>query len=121
MWQYAIGSHVLTQNSVLITNVVYSGYPPYLDDVSAIHIVGKGPLPPGDYTLLAAFDSDLLGPLAIPLNPEPTNLMYNRGGFFAHGDSLLRPGMGSHGCLVMPHEIRVKMSASLDRLLRVVA
>jgi hypothetical protein len=61
-----------------------------------------------------------------PLNDErhvmdPKNKMFGRSGFLIHGDSFVKPGKASRGCIIMGRLIRNAIAASGDRLLRVVA
>lgn len=119
MWIYQIAAHSLFRDEKFISNGLYSGYPPHTNNPEDIELVGLGPLPPGDYTILKAFDHLHLGPVAMPLEPARENIMYNRGSFYIHGDSTLKPGFASEGCIIAPHEIRDLISASTDRILRV--
>jgi hypothetical protein len=68
---------------------------------------GIGPLPRGKYTGTELRDPDpVVGAYAIALTPDPSNNMYGRNSFFLHGDSVEHPGEASHGCIVMPREVR---------------
>ena len=80
-----------------------------------------GPLPEGWYTFGSARNSPTLGPLAIPLYPDPENQMYSRSGFWLHADSEVNHGMASEGCIVLDHSIRQEMESSPMRRLKVVA
>lgn len=70
------------------------------------NVKGIGPLPRGWYTAQAPADSALVGKYALRLVPDPSNEMYGRNSFFMHGDSSEHPGMASHGCIVMPRNVR---------------
>ncbi len=79
-----------------------------------------GPLPHGLYTLGEEFTHTHAGPISMRLESDPTNEMFlGRAGFLLHGDNATHTA--SEGCIVMPHDIRVKMAASEDRRLEVVA
>lgn len=78
-----------------------------------------GPIPVGMYTIGAPRDSLTHGPFVLPLTPFPTNQMFGRSGFLMHGDSLMRPGDASLGCIIMPRSVREKVLASNDYTLRV--
>lgn len=89
-----------------------------------------GPLPPGRYTIGPADNNHpKLGPIAMPLNPDPANQMHGRGSFFIHADSVASPGMASEGCIVPVHgvhgepgrAIREVIAAGADRDLTVIA
>lgn len=79
-----------------------------------------GPCPIGNYTMLAPVNSHVHGPYAIPLAPDSMNEMFGRDHILVHGDSLIYPGTASEGCIIQPHETRVKMWESNDHKLQVV-
>jgi hypothetical protein len=88
-----------------------------------------GPLPTGSYTIGPAEDSVKLGPVAMPLVPDPANQMHGRSGFFIHADSVANPGTASEGCIVPVNGvngeagrvIREQIAADSDRGLEVIA
>lgn len=80
-----------------------------------------GPLPVGIYTLGDPVLQSHLGPFAIPLVPDSSNIMYNRGDFFIHGDAIDAPGSASEGCVIMPRNIRNNLWCSLDHQIQVIA
>jgi hypothetical protein len=70
-------------------------------------MAGKGPLPPGNYTLHpyeispAGFFRTFIDPrdwgdFRVPLHPDPGTNTYGRSGFFLHGGY---KRLGSEGCL----------------------
>lgn len=65
-----------------------------------------GPLPVGLYTLGTPEDSPKLGPFAIPLIPDPANIMFGRSGFYCHGDNAQMNQSASEGCIVADRAIR---------------
>src|SRR5271166_2565379 len=71
-----------------------------------------GPLPVGLYTMGTAVEGTHLGPLAIPLTPDPANDMRGRGGFYCHADTIGHPRCASEGCIVMSHATRLLLSQS---------
>lgn len=79
----------------------------------AQHVRNTGPLPVGHYTIGAAENRRSTGPVSLPLIPDATNNMYGRSGFFAHGDNPRHDA--SHGCIIMPRNIREQLHAG-DRL-----
>lgn len=119
MWDYFIKEHELEHDGKFVSADCYSGHPPHVNDPSAIAMVGIGPLPPGDYTMLAGYDHPHLGPVSIPLQPAASNVMHNRGSFFIHPDSVAHPGYGSEGCITANHQTRVTVNTSTDRALTV--
>lgn len=79
-----------------------------------------GPLPVGLYSMGDAVEGTHLGPLAIPLTPDPSNDMRGRGDFYIHGDHIGAPGTASDGCIILSHATRTLLSESDDRSLQVV-
>jgi len=79
-----------------------------------------GPLPTGLYTMGDAVEGSHLGPLAIPLTPDPSNEMGGRSGFFVHGDKIGAPGCASDGCIILSHATRLLLMASTDRQISVI-
>ncbi len=77
-----------------------------------------GPLPVGIYTFGEVVLKSALGPFAIPLLPDPGNVMFGRGGFYCHGDTT-PSGNASEGCIIMPRAIRELMYASKDNRIEV--
>ncbi|HXN71582.1 MAG TPA: tlde1 domain-containing protein [Candidatus Acidoferrales bacterium] len=122
MWTYVISNGYLGHDGQHI-DTGYSGHPPYVNDVTAIAIRNVGPLPTGFYTFDAAIDSPQLGPCAIPLTPDPANFMFDRSGFFVHGDKVEAPGahLASDGCMIFGHSTRMMIDLSTDKQLQVVA
>lgn len=86
-------------------------------DMQSVHNVG--PLPVGMYVLGVAVEGSHLGPLAIPLIPDPGNEMFSRGSFFVHGDRADSFQSASDGCVIMPRLVREQIVASEDRVLEV--
>ncbi|MGB8517035.1 MAG: hypothetical protein WCD45_04010, partial [Gallionella sp.] len=56
-----------------------------------------GVLPQGIYSQGTPIIQSKLGPFAIPLIPDPANIMFGRGSFFCHGDTT-PSGNASEGC-----------------------
>ena len=88
---------------------------PELDGVKNV-----GPLPCGRYRILSPFTHPTTGAYSMRLDPLPGNQMKGRGNFLIHGDSRLKPGTGSHGCIIFPRAIRELIWATGDRELEVV-
>ena len=80
-----------------------------------------GPLPIGLYTFGDPVEGTHLGPLAIPLTPDPSNDMRGRGDFYVHGDHIGAPGTASDGCIIMSHATRSLIAGSTDRQLQVIS
>ncbi len=83
----------------------YSGRDQWKNNPAYEGVSNRGPLPRGNYTIEPARQHPVLGPLAMPLQPDPENNMHQRGDFWIHGDNATHDA--SHGCIVLNHEIRV--------------
>jgi Protein of unknown function (DUF2778) len=79
-----------------------------------------GPLPMGWYTFGTAVNGTHLGPLAIPLTPDPSNVMMGRSGFYLHADTIGHPRCASEGCIVMSRATRTLVDQSSDKRLQVI-
>jgi hypothetical protein len=77
-----------------------------------------GPIPIGVYTIGPAINSPEMGPIAMPLTPDPLNEMFDRDGFFMHGDNSTHTA--SDGCIIMPPNARQQVNGSTDKKLEVV-
>lgn len=85
-------------------------------------IKSVGPLPCGRYNIIGPpVDTMEHGPYVMHLNPNDESVMFGRSGFLMHGDSLCVPGNASEGCIVVAHDIRVRVWESGDRSLEVIA
>jgi hypothetical protein len=86
----------------------YAGHPPFVNDITAVTLQDRGPLPPGVYKIGPPETGVHVGPLAMPLIPEPDangtlDWLHGRSSFFIHGDDIEHPGFGSDGCIVPTH------------------
>jgi len=79
-----------------------------------------GPIPQGDWLIVSVADSPNVGPFAIALEPAKETQTFGRSAFRIHGDSIHNPGNASHGCIILPRNIRTKIWNSGDKLLRVI-
>jgi hypothetical protein len=79
-----------------------------------------GPLPCGFYLIGEPIDHPHLGLFAMPLLPDPSNVMYDRGDFWWHGENAKHPGESSNGCVVSSPLLRHAVHDSKDNLLRVI-
>lgn len=120
-WTYSISTGMLADPFGAQYGPGYSGNGAWKNQAGDIEVRNHGPIPIGGYTMGKSIDSATLGPLAIPLTPKATNQMFDRGGFWMHGDSLSHPGDASDGCIVQDHDTRMAADASADRDLEVVA
>lgn len=81
---------------------------------------GIGPIVCGAWTLTGVRDSANTGPFTITIEPKPGTDTMGRGDFRIHGDSIANPGTASHGCIILPRNVRERIWASGDRDLVVV-
>ncbi len=73
----------------------------------------EGSIPRGDWRIGDAYNSKKTGPLTVKLEPDPENDVHktkrNPNSFRAHGDSRLKPGEASEGCIVCGPATRKEM------------
>jgi hypothetical protein len=87
--------------------VGYSGTGSDKNNPASVAKVKLGPIPCGNYTILAPRDDARLGPYVLDLVPAVTNEMFGRSLFRIHGDSIDSPGNASEGCIILPRNARV--------------
>jgi hypothetical protein len=82
----------------------------------AISQRGIGPLPPGWYTIEDPVNDTHLGPIAFPLTPDPSNVMYTRAGFYLHAGEVHPqvPDVSSDGCIIQNHTVRTHIAADIS-------
>lgn len=120
-WTYRISTGELANAAGEILGEGYSGAPGYVNDVSAVALADRGPIPPGNYLIGAVIAHDpKLGAYVMPLQPDPTNMMHNRSDFYLHGDNVAEDHSASEGCIVAPHDLRVAIATSGDSFLTVI-
>jgi Protein of unknown function (DUF2778) len=123
MLTYVQCSGRLLDDAGTLLGTGYSGNTSGLDNPAAEDERAVGPLPCGLYTITAPrHPIDHLGPLAMFLDPDPANEMFDRSGFFMHGDNARGNHSASDGCIVMGPRIRGAIAAGyVGKQLRVVA
>lgn len=77
-----------------------------------------GPLPRGRYLIHEPIRHPSLGPFALKLSPFPSNHMFDRSGFYIHGDN--KTNDASRGCIVLSRHIREMVAWSEMRELHVI-
>lgn len=124
MWTYRQSTGVLSPQSGTVTTVEpmqgYSGAPAGKNNPAMQNVPNVGPIPQGNYTISAPYNSPDHGPFAMPLIPDPANEMFGRAGFLMHGDNIEHPGCASEGCIIMPRDVREAVWNSGDRGLVVI-
>ena len=117
-WHYSQSSGRLDiDGSYLATG--YAGAGPGKNNPADQATPDTGPLPRGNYTIGPAQNNPHLGNQAMPLTPHPHNQMFNRSGFWVHGDNPAHPGHSSCGCIVLQPIPRSLLASSPDRSLEV--
>ena len=125
MWTFKVtAGTILNPEGALVTSHAYAGgncgkNPEGVNNPAKVMVKDIGPLPPGLYTMGTPVEHSRLGPFAIPLTPDPANVMYGRGGFFCHGDTV-PSGNASEGCIIAARFVRDQMWASADHQIQVV-
>lgn len=122
MWTYQQVDGLLSHNGEKIYHG-YSGFAEGKNNPAMQNVANMGPLPCGSYTIGAARDlqGGPHGPFVLPLTPSPNNQMFGRAGFLMHGDLINQPGAASHGCIILPRQIRQMIASSGDNHITVVA
>lgn len=119
MWYYIQNSGQLFRNKEEIGNG-YSGYEDGENDPHYENVENVGPIPKGFYNIVFLGDTKDHGPFVLKLTPSRWNKMFGRSGFLIHGDSKEHPGTASHGCIILPRNIRELIKNSDDSSLTVV-
>lgn len=120
-WSYAQSTGEMLQDGAVI-GTGYSGNGAGLNNPDAQDQHDVGPVPQGSYTIGPAVSPpDHLGPLALPLIPDPGNTMFGRNAFFIHGDNAAQNHTASDGCIILSPAIRQRVVASNDTSLVVVS
>lgn len=120
MWIWDQSAGELRRDGALISRG-YSGNGRGKNNPAMQAAQGIGPIPAGRWQLTEIYDSPNVGPRAIKLSACLGTDSCGRDAFRIHGDSISNPGSASHGCIILPREVRLKIWASGDRDLQVVA
>lgn len=99
----------------------YSGHGDGVNNPAMQRIPDVGPIPQGTYKILPPTDSPRTGPFTLPLIAVNIDLCFGRSDFRIHGDSKDHPGQASHGCIILPRDVRERIDReNPDRLIRVI-
>jgi hypothetical protein len=121
-WQYQQSTGDMTDPDGDPVATGYAGNGDGLNNPALQFTPNVGPLPQGSYTIGPPHQPvDHMGPLALPLWPDPATVMQGRFGFFIHGDTPAMDHTASDGCIVLEHDARAQIDASPDKALIVVA
>lgn len=119
MWTYEQATGRMLRNGDLIA-IGYAGYGKGKNNPAFESVRDIGPIPKGNYTIGAPYNSARTGGFTLTLTPYLYNEMFSRADFRIHGDSMRVPGIASHGCIVLPLAVRKTIWLSKDRELTVV-
>lgn len=115
-WEYSQSTGTLTHNRAVIASGGYSGKGKWKNDSSSEALKNKGPIPRGGYLIGRSYNSQKVGPLAIPLTPSGHNA-HGRTSFLIHGDN--STSTASEGCIIFSRSIRQDIIDSGDFKLEV--
>ncbi|PIT61153.1 DUF2778 domain-containing protein [Snodgrassella alvi] len=114
-WTYEQNSGILSHNGEYIITG-YAGFGKGKNEPSMQCVSNVGPLPRGKYIMKELIlNHKHMGPYIIRLEPDPSNNMCGRSGFYIHGDSIKNPGTASTGCIILRKIYREKMWKSNDK------
>ena len=101
----------------------YSGHGQGVDNPSDEAIANVGPIPEGKWSFGAPYDSPHTGAFTIPLAPLEGTDARGRSDFRIHGDLVGEVGkeLASHGCIILPRQVRERINGESDRTLNVIA
>lgn len=112
---------ITTEDGHLISKGIWSGFGDAANDPLREHDAGKGPIPQGIWIFGAPYQHRSLGPFVMNLDPAPGTDPLGRSLFRIHGDnSTPDPHDASHGCIIAPYSIRVRINQETDRRIKVV-
>lgn len=120
MWSYSQSTGVLSLNGKPFSRG-YSGNGRGKNNPSMQAARGVGPVPRGKWTIGMPHDSPNTGPFTMDLDPYAGTDTCGRSAFRIHGDSIDHPGEASHGCIILPRAVRLKIWNSEDHEIEVVA
>jgi hypothetical protein len=120
MYTFSQHSGVLRQNGLLVHAGGWAGQGEGKNNPSMQNVPNIGPLPRGHYLIGRAYTHVHLGPIVMNLTPAQDNEMFWRYDFRIHGAAFKNPELSSHGCIIQPRDIRIRIDIGSDKLLEVV-
>jgi hypothetical protein len=120
VWTYVQKTGELLRDGLHIA-VGYSGWKNGKNNPEMQNVEEVGPIPVGKYFIGTPHDTLTHGPFVLPLTPDPGNEMFGRSAFLMHGDSVVDPGTGSRGCIIMSRAVRTEVAESGDKVLQVIS
>lgn len=119
MWKWDQSAGELSRDGAFVSKG-YSGRANGKNNPSMQAAVAVGPIPRGKWFMTEMYDSQNVGPRAIKLDPVAGTDTCGRSAFRIHGDSIRDPGNASHGCIILPRPVRLRIWNSGDHILEVV-
>jgi Protein of unknown function (DUF2778) len=120
MWTWNQSNGNLSHNGQIV-GIGFSGHKKGRNNPAMERVPNIGPCPRGLYAIGAAVTHPSLGPVSMPLHPEPGTDTFGRSGFWIHGLSFIDPLDSSQGCLcISPWTVREKIATSGDTQIEVV-
>jgi len=119
MWIWDQNAGTLSRDGIVVSRG-YAGNGRGVNNPTMQAAKGIGPIPAGHYTMTQIRDSANTGPRTIALQPSELTQTFGRGDFRIHGDNRMGNRSASHGCIILPRDVREKIWASRDRALQVV-
>ena len=117
-WVYFQSSGQIFYRGALV-GTGYAGFGEGVNNPEDEAIPNVGPIPAGLYTIGPCFTHPKAGPMTMRLTPLEGTNTFGRDGFLIHGDTASMDHTASHGCIIMPHPVRVTVATSNDRTLTV--
>jgi hypothetical protein len=121
MWTYSQCNGIIYDPAMVFAGKGYAGAGSGKNNPDQQDVHNVGPIPQGLYDIEGPpFIHPTAGPNTLRLIAREGTETYGRAGFMMHGDTT-PSGFASEGCIVQNPDVRLKVWASGDRLLNVVA
>lgn len=120
MWTWSQGAGTMSRNGRVVSKR-YAGNGRGLNNPAMQNIPGVGPLPRGTYKMESIGPSPNTGPYTIVLDACAGTDTCGRSEFRIHGDNPKLDHSASHGCIILPRDVRLAIWRSGDHDLTVVA
>ena len=119
-WQFSTDSGKFVDPAGMTLCYGYSGHGDGVNNPDMENVPNVGPIPRGVYSIGEAVTHPVMGPLTMALTPGADTEIFGRAGFDIHGDTPSMDHSASHGCVILPHDVRATVAVSADRVLTVV-
>jgi hypothetical protein len=116
MWLYSQTTGTVKLGTVIKRWTGYSGFGEGRNNPVLETVHDLGPIPKGLYAIGPVYDDPHLGPCVMHLTPIGHDA-HDRTLFRIHGDNATHDA--SHGCIILPKQLREEIAASTDRELGV--